>query len=121
MSIRYTEFDFSHSLVAGSMSSLVPPGTLSCTTNIFIFLPTSPPIPPNQGSRARKCDRVGHRGTNCGFARGNQVSFFWTKTGRLYGGGISSTEESKHKDPEAGVHLLCLGSSMEDHVVETVS
>lgn len=47
--------------------------------------------------------------------------FFWTKTRRLYGGGISSTEESKHKDPEAGVHLLCLGSSMEDCVVETVS
>jgi len=45
----------------------------------------------------------------------------WTKTRRIYGGGIFRTEKSKYKDPEAGVHLLCLRSNMEASVVETVS
>lgn len=123
MSIGYTEFDFSHSLVAGSVSLLVPAGTLACTTNIFIFLPTSPRIPSGlvreaePGSVTEKATElrtvVLHGAIRSGF--------FWTKTGRIYGEGISRTEKSKYKDPEAGVHLLCLGSSMEARVVETVS
>lgn len=121
MSIRRAELDLLHSLAAGSASLLIHASPLSCVTNTSIFPPASPPIPscPNReiepGSMSEYATEAGivvlHGAVRAGL--------FWTKTWRVYGGGILRTEKRNCKDPETGVYLLCLRISTEASVVET--